>query len=335
MFTRRLSGRVLPDDTRTYRLNMAVDGWVQEIFPVTAGSVVRKNQPLLSYYSPEFLGAIQAYFYALGAMDRYEASGKENAAQIALTKASIQQAADSLKSLGMGDFQIEELKRTRESTKRILVTAPADGIVVMRNVFAGQRLERGAELYRIADLRRVWIVADAFESEAELFPPGTVAKVSLPARRRSFEARVDDVLPQFDPASRALRVRLTAANPGYALRPDMFVEVEVPVHLQAAVTVPADAVLDSGLVKSVFVDRGEGAFERRTVETGWHFDDRIEIVRGLAAGEKIVVSGTFLMDSESRMRLGAPAADAERHHPAEPAAASAPPAHAHEHHGHD
>src|SRR5512140_201705 len=123
-FTRRLVGRVAADETRLYRLNMAVDGWVQEIFPATAGSLVRRDQPLLSYYSPEFGGAIQAYFYALSAMDRYQSSGTETTAQMALTTATIQQAIDSLKNLGMGDLQIEELKRTRQPTKRVVVRAP-------------------------------------------------------------------------------------------------------------------------------------------------------------------------------------------------------------------
>jgi Cu(I)/Ag(I) efflux system membrane fusion protein len=304
-FTRRLVGRVAPDETRLYRVNMAVDAWVQEMFPVTAGSFVRKDQPLLSYYSPEFLGSMQAYFYALGAMDRYQATGTEQPAQMALTIASIQQAQDSLKNLGMGELQIEELKRTRQPTKRVVVRSPATGFVVVRNVYAGQRLERGSEIYRIADLGRVWILADTFEGEAESLRPGAMARVSIPHGGRSFEARVTQVPPQFDPVSRSLKVRLEVANPGYTLRPDMFVDVELPVELPSGLTVPADAVLDSGLRKTVFVDRGGGSFERRAVETGWRFGDRVEIRRGLAPGESIVVAGTFLLDSESRMRLGA------------------------------
>jgi YHS domain-containing protein len=116
---------------------------------------------------------------------------------------------------------------------------------------------------------------------------------------------VSTVLPQFDPNSRTLKVRLELDNPGYTLRPDMFVDVEFPVTLPAALTVPADAVLDSGLRKMVFVDRGNGYFEPRKVETGWRFGDRIEITKGLMPGERIVVSGTFLIDSESRMKAAA------------------------------
>ena len=117
--------------------------------------------------------------------------------------------------------------------------------------------------------------------------------------------RVLNVPPQFDPASRTLKVRLEADNPGYALRPDMFVDVEFPIQLPPAITVPVDAVLDSGLRKTVFVDRDNGFFEPRKVETGWRFGDRVEIVKGLMPGERIVTSGTFLLDSESRMKMAA------------------------------
>ena len=116
---------------------------------------------------------------------------------------------------------------------------------------------------------------------------------------------VSKVLPQFDPVSRTLKVRLELDNPGYVLRPDMFVDVEFPVTLPPALTVPSDAVLDSGLKKTVFVDRGNGFFEPRQVETGWRFGDRVEITKGLMAGEQIVISGNFLIDSESRMKMAA------------------------------
>src|SRR5262245_27449343 len=302
--TRRLLGRVAADESRLYRVSVALDSWIQEIFPVTVGSVVAKNQPLLSFYSPEFLGPMQAYFFALGAWDRYQESGRETAAQLTLAKASIQQAVDSLKNLGMGQEQIEELRRTRQLTQRIMLTAPAAGLVIARNASPGQRLERGAELYRIADLSHVWIVVDVFEDDAEHVRPGAAATVLLPQQRKSLAARVSNVLPQFDPVSRSLKVRLEADNPGYTLKPDMFVDVNLPLQLPPAVTVPVDAIIDSGQKKTVFVDRGDGFFEPRDVETGWRVDDRVEVVRGLVVGERFVIAGTFLLDSESRMRLG-------------------------------
>jgi multidrug efflux pump subunit AcrA (membrane-fusion protein) len=116
---------------------------------------------------------------------------------------------------------------------------------------------------------------------------------------------VSAVPPQFDAASRTLKVRLEADNPDYLLRPDMFVDVEFSLSLPPAITVPGDAVLDAGVRKTVFVDRGNGFFEPRRVEIGWRYGDRVEITSGLTEGERIVVSGNFLIDSESRMRASA------------------------------
>ncbi len=298
----RVSGRVSVDETRVYRTNSTNDGWIQEVFPVTVGSFVTKNQPLASFYSPEFLSAEQAYFYALNALDRYTQQEPPNEAQIKLTKANIQQNRDTLKNLGMGDPQLDELAKTREFTKTILISAPVTGFVLVRNVTPGERYERGKELFSFADMSHVWIIADVFENEAQYLKSGVTALVAIPNFNRTFYAKVSDILPQFDPVSRTLKVRLEADNPGYVLRPDMFVDVELPVNLPSTISVPVDAVLDSGLKKTIFVERGNGFFEPRKVETGWRFGDRVEIVKGLAAGERIAVSGNFLIDSESRMK---------------------------------
>jgi Cu(I)/Ag(I) efflux system membrane fusion protein len=130
-------------------------------------------------------------------------------------------------------------------------------------------------------------------------------RVTVPHQKQELHAMVSNVLPQFDAASRTLKVRLEMENPGYLLKPDMFVDVEFPVQLPAAITVPVDAVIDSGLRNTVFVDRGNGFFEPRQLETGWRLGGQIEVTRGLMEGERIVVSGTFLIDSESRMKAAA------------------------------
>ena len=189
--------------------------------------------------------------------------------------------------------------------RKIEIRAPESGFILIRNLTLGERFQRGAELYRIADLSRVWILADIFENESRHFQPGISVKVTHPTLKKTFHARVSNVLPQFDPATRTLKIRIEANNPDYALRPDMFVDVEFPIQLPPAIAVPVDAVLDSGLRKTVFVDRGNGFFEPRQVETGWRYGDRVEIVKGLMPGERIVVSGTFLLDSESRMKMAA------------------------------
>ena len=139
-----------------------------------------------------------------------------------------------------------------------------------------------------------------FENEAECVRPGQ--SVTVRYQRKTFTAKASEVLPQFDPATRTLKARFETDNPGYALRPDMFVEVELNVDLPRSIAVPVDAVIDSGLKKTVYVAKGGGYFEPRVVETGWRFGDRVEVTKGLGEGEQIVVSGNFLLDSESRMR---------------------------------
>ncbi|MFH0878264.1 MAG: efflux RND transporter periplasmic adaptor subunit, partial [Lentisphaerota bacterium] len=183
--------------------------------------------------------------------------------------------------------------------------APVTGFIIARNVSAGQRFDKGTEWYRIADLSRVWVLADLFAKEAKGLKAGMKARITLPDQREEFHAMISEVLPQFDPNSRTLKVRLEMDNPGYFLRPDMFVDVEIPVRVPPALTVSMDAVLDSGLRKTVFVDRGNGVFEPREVETGWRIGNRVEIVKGLEVGERIVVSGNFLIDSESKLEMAA------------------------------
>jgi Cu(I)/Ag(I) efflux system membrane fusion protein len=301
----RILGRVAVDELRVYIINTAAAGWVRNVSSVTVGSVVRKGQRLATFYSPEFLSSQQAYFYALNALDRFMKEDPPNLAQIRLTKANIQQYADSLRSLGMGEMQIEELSHTRTLTDQIEMTSPTSGICVARNLYPGQRFEKATEFYKIADLSHVWILADVYENEGKYLKPGVKAKATLPSRAKTYDAIVSDIVPQFDPSTRTLKVRLEADNPGYILWPDMFVDIEIPVNLPPAVTVPADAVLDSGLKKTVFIDLGNGFFEPREVETGWRMGNRVEITKGLKPGERIVVSGNFLIDSESRLELAA------------------------------
>jgi membrane fusion protein, copper/silver efflux system len=301
----RLLGRVAPDEARVYRVNAGIEGFIREVSAATTGSQVKKDQLLATFSAPNSIQIIQQYILVLGAVDRVKQAITERSveAQAApLANSNYQQRVNQLQNLGMSVSQMEEIQRTREVPESIKILAPADGFVIARNVSPGLKFDRGAELYRIADLSRIWILADVFESEAHYLRPGVHAQVSLTSQRTTFPARVAEVLPQFDPITRTLKVRLEADNPGFVLRPDMFVDVELPITLPPTISVPVDAILDSGLQKTVFVDRGEGLFEPRQVETGWRFGNRVEVVKGLTAGERIVVSGTFLLDSESRMK---------------------------------
>lgn len=307
-FNLRLLGRVAPDEGKLYKINAGIEGYIQEASAATTGSFVRKDQVLATFAAPSASMTLQTFVLNLAAEDRFKKSAADGSVEgqsLASVNANLQLRNQQLQNLGMSALQMDEIRKTRQIPDTIKIVSPVDGFVVSRNVSPGQKFERDTEWYRIADLRRVWVMTDVFESEAQYLKPGMQVRVLLPAQNIILAGRVSNVLPQFDAAARTLKARIEVENQGYALRPDMVVNVELPVAFSRALVVPADAVLDSGLKKSVFVERGEGLFSPRVVETGRRFGDRVEIVKGLDAGEKIVISGNFLVSSESRLQEAA------------------------------
>jgi len=330
--TLRLPGRIVPDELRVYSLNAGLEGTIREVAPVTTGSRVHRHQVLGTYTAPDFLLAVQSYILAVEGLDKLKVNRLKDAAANAPGDAStltadarepklppiisrndgglvvnsgssnFQQRIDRLHLLGMSDLQIEEIRRMRDVPASIKIVAPVDGTVLSRNVRPGWKFARGEEWFRIADLRRVWVLVDVPGAEITHVRPGQEVRLEVPNQGKSFTARVSDIAPQVDAETRTFKVRLEAENPGEALRPDMFVDVELPVAFSPTISVPADAVLDTGLRKTVYVEQGPGEFDPREVEIGWRRGGRVEILRGLAPGDRIVASGTFLVDSESRMR---------------------------------
>ncbi len=306
--TVRLLGRVAVDEARLHRLNAVTPGWIREMGPATTGSLVKKGEVLAAYYAPELTAPLQNFIYTVETYEKVKRTGSnpydnlQGGGQLAAYERNLATGQRTLQNLGMPAEQIDSVRASGEFAWLVEIRSPTTGFVLTRNVSNGQRFEPSTELYTIADLGRVWILADAFEGDTRLFEPGARATVSHPSLGKTLAARVSPVLPQFDPATRTLKVRLEADNPGFVLRPDMFVDVEMTVELGPALTVPKEAVLDSGTRRVVYVARGEGAFEPRRVEVGFREADRVEIVSGLGEGERVVTSGNFLLDSESRMR---------------------------------
>jgi RND family efflux transporter MFP subunit len=297
----RLPGRVTVDERRVYRVSARVDGWARELSPATTGTRVHKGQRLIVIYGRECRALQQAFIYATTNLERMDKGAEGEALDQA--RASLAEARANLENLGVEKAQLEEIARSREPQPELRLVSPVDGFVLQRNVVANQRLDPGADLYLLADLGRVWIAADLAANEAPYVRAGGRAKVTLAGDAQALvSARVSDVLPQFDGATRTLKVRLEADNPRFTLRPDMLVDVELPAELPATTTIPADAVVDGGVTKTVFVDLGNGFFAPRAVQLGWRFDDLVEVVSGVEAGEKVVSAGTFLVDSESRLR---------------------------------
>jgi len=292
----RAVGRVIPEDTRVYRVNPGVDGFIRETYHDSVGVPVKKDQKLATYYAPDFVAAASGF---LAANERVSGSVAKEGAR------SIQNYTDRLRNLGMSDVQIKRMADSRQLPESIDVVAPADGFIVARNITPGQHFEHAMEFYRIADLSKVWVVAEIYEQEAPYLRPGGLAQIALRDEKRQLPARITDSLPQSEAGGGTVKLRLEVDNPTFILRPEMLVDVELPVRLPPAVTVPVDALVDSGARARVYVEHGEGIFEPREVETGWRFGERVEILRGLQPGERVVVAATFLVDSESRLKTPA------------------------------
>jgi RND family efflux transporter MFP subunit len=300
--TLRLIGKVASDESRTYRLNAPTELRIRKVYPPTTGSFVKMDQPLAGYFTSQYLVAANAFINTVTGRGRSQ-QGADGSTQY--SDYQRRQAAGTLINMGVSESQIRDMENTGKVIELIEIRSPADGFVLERSVTEGQFASAGSELYRIADLGKVWILAETYESEGKPLAPGMEVKATHPQTKRTYRARVTEILPQFDPQTRTMKVRLEADNPGYSLRPDMFVDLEIPVRRPPAIVVPAEAVLDTGTRKTVYVELGEGRFEPRAVETGLRMGDRVEIASGLIPGERIVVSGNFLVDSESRMRLAA------------------------------
>jgi RND family efflux transporter MFP subunit len=302
----RVVGRVAPEDIRVFRVNAGVDGFIRETYADSVGMRVKKNQKLASYYSPEFLSVASGF---LAATERVPgATGGDGSRTMpfpgALSKqgvSSLQGYSDRLRNLGMSDVQITTIAETRQLPENIDVVAPADGFILERNITPGQHFDHNMEFYRIADLSRVWVVAEVDQREAAYLRPGSVAKIILGDKEHPLSGRVTDSLPESE-AGGTVKLRLEIENPKYELRPEMVVDVELPLRLPAGISVPVDALVDSGAHTRVYVERGEGVFEPCEVETGWRVGDRVEIRQGVEPGERVVASATFLVDSESRLK---------------------------------
>jgi membrane fusion protein, copper/silver efflux system len=307
----RTTGRVAMDENRVYKIVAGADGWIRSLGTNAAGTSVKKDEVLATFYTQDFLRAQQSFFFALKTLDRVKSSGHDSDEQIKQAEDQVRTSEEGLRSLGMSDPQLRELAKKRETTRDVSIGAPDDGIVLMRNLSPGQRLERGTEIFRIANLEKIWILADIFPGSTPLPTPGGTVRITAREYGKTFTARVSASEPLFDPSTRTLQYRIEADNPGSKLRPDMLVDVEFQVKGSSGLSIPADAVLDDGKRKLVYVQTGDGIFVAREIKVSDAFDGRAIVNSGLQLGERVVTSGNFLLDSESRMKPVAVAAKAE------------------------
>jgi Cu(I)/Ag(I) efflux system membrane fusion protein len=303
--TFRTVGRVVIDESRVGRIRTKVAGWVEEVFVDYVGQKIQKNAALMTLYSPEMLAAERELLLvgkAAGGMKDTALPGAFDQSE-----ALLQAARRRLELWGLTPAQINQVLTTGQPLRTITLYSPVAGYVTDIKATPGSSVTPDIDLYTIVDTSQVTVAADVFEYEASNIHLGDRAQIFLQALPgKVFPGRIEYVQPQMDASSPTYKVRLDMGNPGLALKPDMYAEVEFTVEEPPRLTVPAEAVLDAGERKVVYVDRGSGFFEPRQVRTGARDSDRVEILAGLKAGERVVASGSFLIDSESQLK--APAA---------------------------
>jgi Cu(I)/Ag(I) efflux system membrane fusion protein len=298
--TVRTVGQIVPAESRLADVTARIDGFVERLFVNATGLAVRRGDPLLTLYSPMLVSAEEELLTArrlAAGMDSSNTEAWRNA------RALVEAARRRLDYWNISAEQIARLESTGEVTKTLTLTAPTDGIVLEKMVVEGQTVMAGMKLYRLADLSTVWIEGDVFEQDLAAVRVGSPARVELAAYPgRLVTGQVSFVSPVVDEQSRTARVRVVLPNSAATLRPGMYGTLFFDVVLGADIlSVPAEAVVMTGARNLVFVLNAEGTYEPRQVTLGAAAGGRVQVLAGLAAGERIVASANFLVDAESRL----------------------------------
>jgi Cu(I)/Ag(I) efflux system membrane fusion protein/cobalt-zinc-cadmium efflux system membrane fusion protein len=297
--TIRTFGTITYDETGLYSVNTKFNGWIETLYVDFLGEQVEKGQPLFDIYSPDLLSAQQEYLIAVRqqkTLGRSAAGGNDRFLEASRTR---------LAYWDLTDTQIAQLETAGEIQKTITVHSPAAGVVIKKSALKGHYVKAGEHQYEIADLSTVWVDVDVYEYELPWVHKGMPAEMELayiPGKRCAGEVLF--IYPYLDAKTRTARLRLSFPNPDRSLKPGMYANVYLQNVLPGErLVVPQEAVIDSGVKKRVFVARGKGKFEAREVTLGVEGDDDLfEVIDGLHEGEEIVVSGQFMLDSESRLK---------------------------------
>ena len=300
----RAVGIVRYDETRLTDVNLKLEGWARKLHADYTGEFVRQGQPLLDLYSPDLLATANEYLLALSTRDAMQDSQVADAR----TQADrlVESARQRLLLWDIGAQDLRRLEETRRADASVTFRSPVTGYIIEKPVVEGMKVMAGQTLYRIADLSSVWIEADIYESDAPFVKTGARAAVTIDAYPdERLSGRVTYIYPFVEEKTRTIKARFAFPNPRLRLKPGMYANVELETSLGGGVTVPADAVLDSGSEQTVFVALGEGYFEPRVVRAGVRSNGQVQIVSGLKAGEHVAAGAAFFLDSESQLRAAA------------------------------
>jgi Cu(I)/Ag(I) efflux system membrane fusion protein len=297
----RTVGRIDYDEKRIGIVSPKISGWIEELYVDFTGQFVRKGEPLLTIYSPELVSTQEEYLLALKARQDWSKSPFSEVAESGTLLAD--SARRRLKLWDISDAQIQALEESREPKKTLTLYSPFTGHVLEKMANKGRFVDAGMSLYKIADLSVVWLIADIYESELPAIRVGQTAAIQMAYYPgETFTGKAIYIYPYLDAQTRTAKVRYEFANPHGKLKPEMFANVEITVRFGDRLAVPEDAVIDTGVRQVVIVDRGSGYFEPREVRLGVKAGEVFEVLGGLKAGERVVTSANFLIDSESKLK---------------------------------
>lgn len=297
----RTTGQITADETKIAHVHVKVNGFIEQVFVDYIGQLVKKGQPLFTLYSPDLVSTQEEYLIAKRGEKTLSTSPFAEVAQGSVSL--LRSTRERLKLWDISDAQIKRLDETGEVSRTLTFHSPITGFVMDRKAFPQTSVTPDTELYTVSGLSTVWVIADIFEYEVPFVRIGQHAEVQLSYYPgKTWSGRVSFIYPTVDPATRTVKVRLEFPNPHLQLKPQMFADVQLKINYGKQIVVPQEAVLDSGKEQKVFVAKGNGYFEPRSITTGAKLDGKVVVLSGLKAGETVVSSGNFLIDSESRLK---------------------------------
>ncbi len=294
-------GDVNMDEERLSYVQTRFAGWIQDVFANATYQYVRRGERLFTIYSPDLVSSEQEYLLARNNQKTFAPNADDMAAQESgwLMRA----AQERLRQFEVPPQTIADLEQNGKVERTIAITSPASGYIIERAALPNAYVQPDTKLYSIADLSTVWVYANVFQNDVGRLKPGDKAQVRVDAYPgRQFNGRIDQILPEVDSTTRTVRVRLVFRNPGVLLKPGMYVNVTISVPLGQQLVIPTSAVLQSGSQAIAFLDHENGVLEPRVVELGLQLEDSVMVLRGLKAGDRVVSSANFLVDSEAQLQ---------------------------------
>lgn len=300
----RVTGNVDVNERLLSYVQVRFPGYIQKAFANASYLYVRKGQPLFTIYSPELVATEQEYLLARQDQTRVGHSTVSGVASGALSLTSA--AEERLRQWQIPEGELNQLKRTGKIVRNLQINSPVSGYITEYNALPNMYAEPSTRLYTVADLSTVWVYAQVFQDRIGRLRPGDAASITVDSYPgKIFHGRIDRILPQVDPATRTIRVRLAITNPKTLLKPGMFVNVVLKANLGRQLVIPSSAVLHSGMQPIVFIARGQGYFQPRDVVLGQQTGNSYIVLKGLSEHERILTSANFLIDSESQLQSAA------------------------------